>query len=66
MSQQRDQYLGLQYSRTAMVHAARRATETARRHQQPLVLSRDGRIVRVTPDDVLELLEKTPEASQQS
>ncbi len=49
-----------------MIRAARRAAEIARQHQQPLVLWRDARIVRVMPDDLPELPEQAPEASQQA
>lgn len=60
MSQQHDQYPDLQGSRAAMIRAARRAAEIARRHNQPLVLWRDGRIVYVMPDDLPELPEVAP------
>ncbi len=66
MSLQRDQYPDLQGSRSAMIRAARRAAEIVRQHQQPLVLWRDGRVVRVMPDELRELLEQIPEVSQQS
>jgi hypothetical protein len=54
-------YPDRQSSRTAMIRAARRAAETARLHQQPLVLWRDGQIVHVMPDDLPDLPEQTPE-----
>ncbi len=66
MIQQPEKYPDLQGSRTAMIRAARRAAEIARQHRQPLVLWRDGRIVRVMPDDLPDLPEQTPEASQPS
>jgi len=47
-------------SRRAMIRAARRAAEIARQHNQPLVLWRDGRIVRVMPDDLPPLPEVAP------
>jgi len=43
-----------------MIRAARRAAEIARQHNQPLVLWRDGRIVRVMPDDLPPLPEVAP------
>lgn len=63
MIQQHEEYPDLQGSRTAMIRAARRAAEIARQHQQPLVLWRDGRVVRVNPDELPELPERTPEAT---
>ena len=60
MIQHHDKYPDLQGSRTAMIRAAHRAAEVARQHQQPLVLWRDGRIVRVMPDDLPELPERAP------
>jgi len=61
MIQHHDKYPDLEGSRTAMIRAARRAAEVARQHQQPLVLWRDGRIVRVMPDDLPELPEQAPD-----
>jgi hypothetical protein len=66
MSQQHDQFPDLHGSRTAMIRAARRAADAARQHQQPLVLWRDGRIVRVMPDDLPDLPEQTPEVTKRS
>ncbi|MEX0653932.1 MAG: hypothetical protein WD534_12805 [Phycisphaeraceae bacterium] len=66
MIQQHDKYPDLEGSRRAMIRAARRAAEVARQHQQPLVLWRDGRIVRVSPDELPDLPEQTPEAPQPS
>lgn len=60
MIQPHDKYPDLQGSRTAMIRAARRAAEVARQHRQPLVLWRDGQIVRVMPDDLPELPEQAP------
>ncbi|MEX0653926.1 MAG: hypothetical protein WD534_12775 [Phycisphaeraceae bacterium] len=60
MGQQQDQYPDLQGSRRAMIRAARRAAEIARQHNQPLVFWRDGRIVRVMPDDLPPLPEVAP------
>jgi hypothetical protein len=62
--QQRDQYPEMQGSRTAMIRAARRAAELAKQHGQPLVLWRDGRVVRVMPDELPDLPEQTPEQQQ--
>lgn len=47
-------------SRKAMIRAARAAAELARRHNQPLILWRDGKIVEVMPDDLPPLPEETP------
>lgn len=60
MIQHPSRYPDLQGSRTAMIRAAQRAAEVARQHQQPLVLWRDGRIVRVMPDELPPLPEETP------
>lgn len=60
MIQQHDQYPDLQGSRTAMIRAARNAAKLAKQHDQPLVLWRDGQIVRVMPDDLPDLPEETP------
>jgi len=61
MIQQYDKYPDLQGSRTAMIRAARSAADTARQHQQPLVLWRNGQVVHVMPDDLPDLPEQTPE-----
>ncbi|MFP4144993.1 MAG: hypothetical protein ACLFV3_07590 [Phycisphaeraceae bacterium] len=66
MIQQHEKYPDMEGSRRAMIRAARRAAEVARQHQQPLVLWRDGRIVRVKPDDLPDLPEQTPETTQPS
>lgn len=55
-----NRYPDLQGSCTAMICAARRAAMIAKQHGQPLLLWRDGRIVRVMPDDLPELPEQTP------
>jgi hypothetical protein len=60
MIQQPNRYPDLQGSRTAMIRAARRAAMIAKQHGQPLLLWRDGQIVRVMPDDLPELPEQTP------
>ena len=60
MIQQHEQYPDLQGSRTAMIRAARAAADVARQHQQPLVLWQDGQIVRVMPDELPDLPERTP------
>jgi len=59
---QPEKYPHMQGSRKAMIRAARRAAEIARQHQQPLVLWRDGQVVRIMPDDLPDLPEQTPEA----
>jgi len=64
MSQQHDQFPDLQGSRTAMIRAARRAAEVARQHNQPLIFWRDGRIVRVMPDDLPPLPEVAPRTNE--
>lgn len=64
IQQQRDQYPEMQGSRTAMIRAARRAAEQAKQHNQPLVLWRDGQVVRVMPDDLPDLPEQTPNHQQ--
>ncbi len=61
MIQPYDKYPDLQGSRRAMIRAARHAAEVARQHQQPLVLWRNGQIVRIMPDDLPDLPEETPE-----
>lgn len=62
--QQRDQYPDMQGSRTAMIRAARRAAEQAKQHGQPLVLWRDGQVVRIMPSELPDLPERTPERQQ--
>jgi hypothetical protein len=66
MIQPREKYPDMEGSRTAMIRAARRAADAARQHQQPLVLWRNGQVVRVMPDDLPDLPDKSPEALQQS
>lgn len=61
MIRQSDRYPELDGSRTAMIRAARRAADLAKRHNQPLVLWRDGRVVEIMPDELPELPERTPE-----
>ena len=61
IQQQRDKYPQMQGSRAAMIRAARRAAEQAKQHGQPLVLWRDGQVVRVMPDKLPDLPEQTPE-----
>ncbi len=61
MIRQSDRYPELDGSRTAMIRAARRAADLAKRHNQPLVLWRDGRVVEIMPDELPELPQKTPE-----
>lgn len=66
IQQQRDRYPDMQGSRTAMIRAARRAAEQARQHGQPLILWRDGQVVRIMPDELPDLPEQTPERVEQS
>lgn len=65
IQQQRDKYPDMQGSRAAMIRAARRAAEQAKQHGQPLVLWRDGRVVRVMPDELPGLPDKAPEHPEQ-
>ncbi len=60
MIHKNEKYPAMRGSRIAMIRAARRAAEVARQHQQPLVLWRDGQIVRVMPDDLPPLPGETP------
>ena len=64
IQQQRNQYPEMQGSRTAMIRAARRAAEQAKQHGQPLVLWRDGHVVRIMPDELPDLPEQTPQQHQ--
>lgn len=64
IQQQRDKYSEMQGSQAAMIRAARRAAEQAKRHGPPLVLWRDGRVVRVMPDELPDLPEQTPQEQQ--
>jgi len=66
MIQQHDKYRDMEGSRTAMIRAARRAAELAKRHEQPLVLWRDGRLVEIMPDELPDLPERTPRKSEQT
>ena len=52
MIEQHDPFRDLKGSRAAMIRAARRAAELAKQHDQPLLLWRDGQVVRVMPDDL--------------
>ena len=54
----------LEGSRKAIIRAARRAAEVARQHGQPLVFWRDGRIVKIMPDDLPPLPEEAPRRPQ--
>ncbi len=60
MIQQHDKYRDMKGSRTAMIRAAHNAAELAKRHNQPLLLWRDGQVVRVLPDDLADLPAQTP------
>jgi hypothetical protein len=66
MIRQSDRYPELDGSRTAMIRAARRAADLAKRHNQPLVLWRDGQIVEVMPDELPDLPAQTPRKSEQT
>ncbi|MCC6581531.1 MAG: hypothetical protein IT440_13935 [Phycisphaeraceae bacterium] len=55
-----EQFPDMEGSRTAMIRAARRAAMVAKQHGQPLLLWRDGQVVRVMPDDLPELPKQTP------
>ena len=60
MIRHRDRYTDLKGSCRAMIRAASNAAELARRHNQPLLLWRDGRIARVMPDDLPPLPDIVP------
>ena len=60
MTKPQDKYTDLQGSRKAMIRAARRAAELAKKHGQPLLLWRDGQMVEVMPDDLPPLPDETP------
>ncbi|NLY02694.1 MAG: hypothetical protein GXY83_42110 [Rhodopirellula sp.] len=64
--QHREKYPDLQSSQAAMIRAARTAAALAKQHGQSLLLWRDGRIVRVAPDELPDLPEQTPQAFEQS
>lgn len=64
IQQHRDKYPDMQGSRSAMIRAARRAAEMARQHDQPLVLWRNGQVVRIMPNDLPDLPEQTPNQQQ--
>jgi len=55
----------LEGSRRAIIRAAHRAAEIARRHNQPLVLWRDGKIVKINPDDLPPLPDMAPIKKEQ-
>ncbi|MFO7901441.1 MAG: hypothetical protein ACQESR_00505 [Planctomycetota bacterium] len=61
IQQHREKYPDMEGSRTAMIRAARSAAELAKRHNQPLLLWREGQVVRVMPDELADLPEQTPE-----
>ncbi|MCL2700262.1 MAG: hypothetical protein FWE88_01060 [Phycisphaerae bacterium] len=56
-----EKYPAMKGSRRAIIRAARRAAEIARQHGQPLILWRDGQIVRVMPDDLPPLPDEAPD-----
>ncbi len=64
MTEKHNKHRDFEGSRTAMIRAARRAAALAKQHGQPLLLWRDGRIVRIMPDDLPELPERAPEAKK--
>jgi hypothetical protein len=64
--EQRDRFPDMQGSRTAMIRAARRAAEQAKQHGQPVILWRDGRVVRVMPNELPDLPDKAPERAERS
>jgi hypothetical protein len=51
-------------SRAAMIRAARRAAELAKQYDQPLLLWRDGQVVRVRPDELPDLPDEAPVAAR--
>ncbi len=65
MIQQHGPHHDLEGSRKAMIRAARRAAEIARQHNQPLVLWRNGKIVKIMPDDLPPLPDMAPIKHQQ-
>ena len=65
MIQQHESHHDLEGSRKAIIRAARRAAEIARQHNQPLVLWRDGKIVKIMPDDLPPLPDMAPIKHQQ-
>ena len=65
MIQQHDRYREMDGSLTAMIRVARRAADLAKRHNQPLVLWRDGRVLEIMPDELPDLPERTPQKSEQ-
>jgi len=64
MTQMYDKLPDFEGSRKAIIRAARRAAEVARQHGHPLILWRDGQIVRVMPDDLPPLPDEAPDLSQ--
>ncbi|MCC7350869.1 MAG: hypothetical protein IT446_09890 [Phycisphaerales bacterium] len=56
IQQQRDKYPDMQDSRAA---------EQARQHGQPLILWREGRVVRVMPDELPNLPDQSLERAEQ-
>jgi len=52
-------------SRRAIIRAAKRAADDARRFNLPLILWRDGQVVEVMPDDLPPLPEQAPVAGEE-
>ena len=63
MTRPHDKLPDLEGCRKAIIRAARRAAEIAKQHGQPLILWRDGQIVRVMPDDLPPLPDEAPDLS---
>ena len=66
MIQQQDRYRDMDGSRTAIIRAARRAAELAKQHGQPLLLWRDGQMIRIMPDELPDLPDRAPRKCEQS
>ena len=66
MIQKENRYRDLEGSRAAIIRAARRAAELAKQHDQPLLLWRDGQMIRVMPDELPDLPDRAPRKREQS
>lgn len=51
-------------SQAAMVRAARRARDLAKQNGQPLAFWRDGKVVRVSPDELPPLPDEAPKKAE--
>ncbi len=60
MIQHEDRYRDMKGSRSSMIRAARRAADMAKLHGQPLLLWRDGQVIRVMPDKLPNLPDRAP------